>query len=256
MLWLCRKRLELQPFILLLKNSMKKTVILILLVVTTQGYSQFAKSMFSKDPIINLENWQKQRVYFGFYLGFNSFDFKFDYKNVMNQDIQVKKTTGFNVGIVGDLRLQEYINLRFEPGLYYTKRDLYYPNFTSQNDVLREVNSTYIHFPLLLKFSALRTGNIRPYLVGGLSTTLNLSSNSKSDDDNSQQKFRVKPWTNAYEVGFGVDIFSEYFIFSPSIRGMFGIGDELIRDNDPNSPWTGNIDSMKSRAILINFTFH
>ncbi|OXA92898.1 type IX secretion/gliding motility protein PorT/SprT [Flavobacterium hercynium] len=235
---------------------MKKTVILILLVVTTQGYSQFAKSMFSKDPIINLENWQKQRVYFGFYLGFNSFDFKFDYKNVMNQDIQVKKTTGFNVGIVGDLRLQEYINLRFEPGLYYTKRDLYYPNFTSQNDVLREVNSTYIHFPLLLKFSALRTGNIRPYLVGGLSTTLNLSSNSKSDDDNSQQKFRVKPWTNAYEVGFGVDIFSEYFIFSPSIRGMFGIGDELIRDNDPNSPWTGNIDSMKSRAILINFTFH
>ncbi|PAM92117.1 PorT protein [Flavobacterium sp. IR1] len=235
---------------------MKKTVILILLVVTTQGYSQFAKSMFSKDPIINLENWQKQRVYFGFYLGFNSFDFKFDYKNVMNQDIQVKKTTGFNVGIVGDLRLQEYINLRFEPGLYYTKRDLYYPNFTSQNDILREANSTYIHFPLLLKFSALRTGNIRPYLVGGLSTTLNLSSNSKSDDDNSQQKFRVKPWTNAYEVGFGVDIFSEYFIFSPSIRGMFGIGDELIRDNDPNSPWTGNIDSMKSRAILINFTFH
>jgi hypothetical protein len=35
-------------------------------------------------------------------------------------DILVKKTTGFNVGIVADL--QEYINLRFEPGLYYTKR--------------------------------------------------------------------------------------------------------------------------------------
>jgi hypothetical protein len=235
---------------------MKKTVILLLLVLSTKGYSQFAKSMFSKDPIINLENWQKQRLYFGYYLGFNSFDFKFDYKNVMNQDIQVKKTTGFNVGVVADLRLQEYINLRFEPGLYYTKRDLYYPNFTSQNDYFREVNSTYIHFPLLLKFSALRTGNIRPYLVGGMSTTLNLSSNSKSQDDNAEQKFRVKPWTAAYEVGFGIDIFSEYFIFSPSIRGMFGITDELIRDNDPNSPWTGNIDSMKSRAILVNFTFH
>ncbi|WPO80543.1 porin family protein [Flavobacterium sp. KACC 22761] len=235
---------------------MKKTVILILLVLSTKGYSQFAKSMFSKDPIINLENWQKQRLYFGYYLGFNSFDFKFDYKNVVNQDIQVKKTTGFNVGVVADLRLQEYINLRFEPGLYYTKRDLYYPNFPSQNDYLREVNSTYIHFPLLLKFSSLRTGNIRPYLVGGMSTTLNLSSNSKSQDDNSQQKFRVKPWTAAYEMGVGIDFFTEYFIFSPSIRGMFGITDELVRDNDPYSPWTGNIDSMKSRAILINFTFH
>lgn len=237
---------------------MRKIVIVILLVLTTKGYSQFAKSMFSKDPIINLENWQKQRLYFGYYLGFNSFDFKFDYKNPVQEDIQVKKTTGFNVGVVADLRLQEYINLRFEPGLYYTKRDLYYPNFTQEKDYLREVNSTYIHFPLLLKFSALRTGNIRPYLVGGMSTTLNLSSNSKSSDDNFEGKFRAKQWTAAYEVGFGIDFFTEYFIFSPSIRGMFGITDELIRDKPINgpSPWTENIDSMKSRAILINFTFH
>lgn len=237
---------------------MKKIVILILLALTTKGYSQFAKSMFSKDPIINLENWQKQRLYFGYYLGFNSFDFKIDYKTPVTADIQVKKTTGFNVGVVADLRLQEYINLRFEPGLYYTKRDLYYPNFTAEKDYLREVNSTYIHFPLLLKFSSLRTGNIRPYLVGGLSTTLNLSSNSKSTDDNFEGKFRVKQWTAAYEVGFGVDFFTEYFIFSPSVRGMFGINDELIRDKPSNgpSPWTDNIDSMKSRAILINFTFH
>jgi hypothetical protein len=79
-----------------------------------------------------------------------------------------------------------------------------------------------------LKFSALRTGNIRPYLVGGVSATLNLSSNSKSID-NYEQKFRVKPWTSSYELGFGIDIFSEYFIFSPSIRGVFGLSDELIQ---------------------------
>lgn len=256
-MWQCLKLLVSQQFILHLKNSMKKAVILFLLVLTTKGYSQFAKNLFSKDPIINLENWQKQRVYFGYYLGFNSFDFKFDYKTPVPEDIQVKKTTGFNVGVVADLRLQEYINLRFEPGLYYTKRDLYFPGVgTSENDYLREVNSTYIHFPLLLKFSALRTGNVRPYLVGGMSTTLNLSSNAKSQDDNYQQKFRVKQWTAAYEVGFGIDIFTEYFIFSPSVRGMFGITDELIRDNTSPSAYTDNIDSMKSRAILINFTFH
>lgn len=256
MLWLCRRLLELQPFILLLKNSMRKTVIVVLLIISATGYSQFAKSMFSKDPIINLENWQKQRLYFGYYLGFNSFDFKFDYKEAIQEDIQVKKTTGFNVGVVADVRLQEYFNLRFEPGLYYSKRDLHYPNFTAQSDYLREVNSTYIHFPLLLKYSALRTGNIRPYLVGGLSTTLNLSGNSKSKDDNFENTFRVKQWSSAYEIGFGIDFFSEYFIFSPSIRGMFGITDELIRDGKTPSPWTDNIDSMKSRAILINFTFH
>lgn len=234
---------------------MKKTVFLLLLSLTIKGHAQFTKSIFSKDPIINLETWQQQRLYFGFYLGFNSYDFKMDYKTV-GPDIQVKKTTGFNVGLVADLKLQEYINLRFEPGLYYTKRDLYYPNFTTENDALREVNSTYIHFPLLLKFSSLRTGNVRPYLLGGVSATLNLSSNSKSLDDNLEQRFRVKAWTPNYELGFGIDIFSEYFIFSPSIRGVFGLNDELIRDKDPASPWTGNIESMKSRAIFINFTFH
>jgi hypothetical protein len=97
---------------------------------------------------------------------------------------------------------------------------------------------------------------VRPYLVGGVSATLNLSSNAKLVDDNLQQRFRVQSWTPNYELGFGIDIFSEYFIFSPSIRGVFGINDELIRDNDPNSPWTGNIESLKTRAIFINFTFH
>lgn len=234
---------------------MKKTVVLILLTYSLSGFAQFTKSMFSKDPIINLENFQNKKLYFGYYLGFNSYDFKIDYKTV-GPDIQVKKTTGFNVGIVGDLKLHEYVNLRFEPGLYYTKRDLYYPGFTKKIDALREVNSTYIHFPLLLKFSSLRTGNVRPYIEGGLSTTLNLSSNSKSVDDNLEQRFRVKPWTTNYELGFGIDLFSEYFIFSPSIRGVFGLKDELIRDKDPNSPWTSNIESIKSRAVFINFTFH
>lgn len=239
---------------------MKKIVVLLILTLTIKGHAQFTKSMFSKDPIINLENFQKQKLYFGFYLGFNSYDFKVDYKTV-SEDILVKKSTGFNVGLVSDVKLHEYVSLRFEPGLYYTKRDLFYPasyfpSTPTTSDKLREVNSTYIHFPLLLKFLSLRTGNIRPYILGGVSTTLNLSSNSKSADDNLEQRFRVKPWTKNYELGFGIDFFSEYFIFSPSVRGVFGLNDELIRDKDPDSPWTSNIESLKTRAVFINFTFH
>jgi hypothetical protein len=108
----------------------------------------------------------------------------------------------------------------------------------------------------LLKFSALRTGNVRPFVVGGFSSTLNLSSGYNSKEDNYQQQFRVKQWTQNYELGFGIDLYFEYFKFSPSIRGVFGLNDELIRDDNPNSPWTGNIQSMKTRAILVNFTFN
>lgn len=242
---------------------MKKLISVVLLVYSMSIQAQFRQSIFSKDPVIHLENWQQKRVYFGFFLGLNTYDFKFDYTNPV-EDIQVTKTTGFNVGLVADLRLHEFINLRFEPGLYYTKRTLNYPDnyfitfSPNPSNKIREVNSTYIHLPLLLKFSALRTGNIRPYLVGGVSTTLNLSSNSKSPDDNFVNKFRVIAWSPNYELGFGIDVFSEYFIFSPSVRGIFGLKDELIRDNSSSgySPWTSNIESMKTRGLFINFTFH
>lgn len=235
---------------------MKKLFLYITLLTGLICNAQFGTQVFSKDPIVNLENFDKQRVHWGYFLGFNSYGFKIDYKDDPGVDVEVKQTTGFNVGLVGNLRLFEYIDLRFEPGLYYTQRNLSFPEVEDEYDRLREVKSTYIHFPLLLKFSAKRTGNVRPYLVGGLSRTLNLSSNEKAQDDNLTGIFRMKKMTNNWEVGFGVDLYFEYFKFSPSIRGVFGLKDELVRDKDPNSPYTGNIESMRTRAILVNFTFH
>lgn len=232
---------------------MKRLYIVLFLIIGLQSQAQF--NVFSKDPIINMENFQKQTVHWGYYLGFNSYDFKFDYKENA-PEVQVEAPLSFNVGLVGNLRLHEYFDLRLEPGLYYTQRNLTFPGFENPRDRLREVKSTYIHVPLLLKFSSLRTGNIRPYLVGGVSTSYNLSSNFDAKDDNAEQRFRMKQWTWNYELGFGIDIYLEWFIFSPSIRGMFGMSNEIIPDNNPDSPWTSNIESMKTRAVFVNFTFH
>lgn len=230
---------------------MKKFILLFLF--STSAFAQL--SLFGKNPIVNKENFDKQRIHFGYYLGFNSLDFKFDYLSV-TQDIEVKSTTGFNVGLVGNVRLTEYFDFRFEPGLYITQRNLSYPTIAENFDKLREVKSTYIYFPFILKMSAKRTGNIKPYLTAGLATALNLGSNAASPDDNSNNVFRMAKWTNFYEVGFGIDLYLEYFKFSPSIKGVFGLNDELIRDKDPNSQWTGNIQAMKTRGIFVNFTFH
>jgi hypothetical protein len=215
----------------------------------------WSRSMFAKDPIINLENFDKQRVHFGFFLGLNSYDFKIDKKNV-GDDVLVENTTGFNVGLIANLRIMEQIDLRFEPGLYYGQRNLRFPGFTAEKDILREVKSTYIHFPLLLKLSSRRIGNVRPYVLGGFSTSLNLSSNAASPDDNKANRFRMIKNTNNYELGLGIDLYMEYFKFSPSIRGVFGLNNELIPDKDPNSPWTGNLERISTRGIFINFAFH
>uniref|UniRef100_UPI004049D827 type IX secretion/gliding motility protein PorT/SprT n=1 Tax=Flavobacterium sp. TaxID=239 RepID=UPI004049D827 len=234
---------------------MKKIIVVFLFLNSFLFYGQGVKNMFARNPMKNKENFDKQRVHWGYFLGFNAYDFKID----MIEDappVLVESTTGFNVGLVGNLRLHEYIDLRFEPGLYYTQRNLMFPGFENPFDALREVKSTYIHFPLLLKFSSKRVGNVRPYLVGGFSYALNLSSSFDSREDNSSEVFRMKQWSPNYELGFGIDIYFEYFKFSPSIRGVFGLQDELIRDTDPNSPWTSNIASMKTRGVFINFTFH
>jgi len=230
---------------------MKKLILIFFF--STTAFAQFG--LFGKDPIVNHENFDKQRIHFGYYLGFNSLDFKFDYLSI-TEDIEVKSTTGFNVGLVGNVRITDHFDFRFEPGLYITQRNLTYPNILDNQDRLREVKSTYIYFPFILKMSAQRTGNIKPYLTAGLATALNLGGNSNSPNDNDNNIFRMAKWTNFYEVGFGIDLYLEYFKFSPSIKGVFGFNDELIRDQDPNSQWTGNVQEMKTRGIFVNFTFH
>lgn len=230
--------------------SMKKLILILFLAGTLQTQAQ----MFGKDPITNLENFDQQRVYWGYYLGMAYYDFKFEYDEP-GKDILVDNGLGFNVGLIGDLRLFKHLNLRFEPGLSFNQRNLTFPGFENVDDALREVRSTYIHFPLLLKFSSTRTGNIRPFILGGVSTALNLSGNSDNKQDNSNNVFRMTKWTNFYEVGVGVELYLEYFKFTPTLRGVFSMNDELIRDNDPNSPWTGNVGTMTTRGVFLNFTF-
>lgn len=217
--------------------------------------------LFTKENIKNQENIDKMKYSWGYFLGFNNYDFNFDY-NQDREDIQVEKSLGFNVGLIGNMRINEHLDLRLEPGLIISRRNLIYDESYfegtdfNNSDLIREVSSTYIHFPLLLKFSAKRFNNIKPFVVGGFSAALNLSSNEENPDDNTVGQFRTKRGMLFYELGIGIDLYLFYFKFTPSIRGVFAINDELIRDNDDaNSPWTSNVHSMKTRGLFINFTF-
>lgn len=228
----------------------------------------FANAVHSQYPVvrerlINLPSFDKKPVHYGYFLGVNQYDFKFEYiqnyyKELMLKDIAVEQQKGFSVGLIGDLRINEYMNLRFEPGLFYNKRDLIYPEyaeFTKENDRYRDIKLTYIHLPLLLKISTKRINNFRPFIVGGFSTDFNLSSNQKNSDDNASNVFRVMSQNINYELGLGFDFYLYYFKFSPSLRGIFSMQNELIPDNDPESPWTGKINNMFSRGVALIITF-
>ncbi len=227
---------------------------LFLLLVCSGVLCHAANAQFNENPVLNLESYDKPFLNWGYFLGFNQYDFQFEYKDDI-ADILVNKTVGFNVGLIGEMRVNEFLDVRFEPGLHYTQRDLGFPGFANEQDAIREVRSTYINFPLLLKVSTKRLGNWKPFLIGGASTSLNLSAEEDSLDDNSSGTFRLKKNTYYYEMGFGIEFYTQYFKFTPSIRGVFALNDELVRDEDPNSPWTGNIEALRTRGLFINFTF-
>lgn len=151
------------------------------------------------------------------------------------------------------MRINNNLDLRLEPGVAFNRINFQF--WMADQSSFREVNSTYVHIPLLLKFSADRINNFKPFIVGGVSTSLNLSSNENNPDDNYDGQFRMTTNSYYWEIGFGVDFYLYYFKFSPSIRGVFAINDELIRDSDPNSMFTSNVDKMRSRGVFINFTF-
>lgn len=245
---------------------MKKLIIFVVVLFLSQTASA---QLFTKKRILNDANGgrgfkDKKTLDWGYYFGLNQLDFKFDYGKNLG-DIQTEKQFGFNVGLIGNLRFSNNLSLRFEPGIVISQRNLTYDEafFTAipsygkprKSDLTREVKSTYVYMPLLLKIATNRVDNIRPFLVVGGSRAINLSSNEDNPDDNFSGEFRSKRNVMFYELGFGTDIYLHWFKFTPTIRGVFATGNEMVPDSEKNSPWTSNVATMQTRGVFLNFTF-
>lgn len=190
---------------------------------------------------------------FGYYLGVNQVHFKTEYTRYTSP-LEIEPQIGFNVGLFADLRIIDNINLRIEPGMFTTQRQITFPEnwpeVRNPNNRLREVKSTYIRIPLVVKFSVDRIHNTRPFVVAGVSSSFNLSSNEKSREDNDSGQFRLQTNMNALELGLGVELYLPFFRLTPSIRGIFSLKDEIVPDN-----WTVAIQSLKTQGIFIHFIF-
>ncbi|MDP2541691.1 type IX secretion/gliding motility protein PorT/SprT [Tenacibaculum discolor] len=229
---------------------LKKLLLFVILVASLSTQAQ-------REKILKLPSFDKPLFHYGFYLGANNNGYKISYKpsNISDPEIEVESSIGFNVGLIADLRLHNNINLRFEPGLMSNTKTLRFNHISGPENVnTREVGATYLHLPLLLKFSTNRLNNMRPYVIGGLSYDHNFSSNEKNNDDNFAGEFRTTTNNFMYEVGIGVDFYLSYFKFSPSIRGVFAINNEVKYDNK-SSQWTDPINFLGTRGVFLHLAF-
>ena len=223
--------------------------------------------------------------HFGFQLGVNFASFGvtdsqlpviMDKKNHPDQldtlHVRVSGVTpGFHVGFVSDLRLCKYINLRFCPGLQFSSRTLTYKannpnhpvhsqdyvigsNSRSGYDNQMHVLAMPVYLPLYLKFSAEREANYRPYVIAGGGVSLNVSRDR-------EKPVMLNLMDYFCEVGFGVDLYFQWFKWCPEITYRIGFADQLVnKEKHPNLQeeyefYTTSISRLTSHCICLTFNF-
>ena len=160
-----------------------------ILLISTNSYPQ----RFKKPQ--NLPRYDFKTLHFGFTLGVNALDFNIKKNtNTLENDtlmvLESQNQKGFNLGIVSNLRIGRYTDLRFIPTLVFGERHLNYSfTKTTSNELAvqtKRIESTLLDFPIYIKYKSARYNNFRTYLLTGVKYSLDIASQDKIDDEGKQ----------------------------------------------------------------------
>lgn len=218
-------------------------------------------SMAQKPKVKNLQKFDQKIIHFGFALGINSGGFALQ-RNAYNlatdslQSLNVVNQSGFNLGIVSDLHLTPWLNLRFLPTLVFGQRNMEFNFINFQGErytEFRQIESTYLDFPLLLKYRSARVNNFAAYLIGGGKYSLDLASNERVDNaDIAESIIKLKRSTYSAEVGIGTDFFLPYFKLGLELKMSYSLENALIRDNTELS---NPIEEIRPKMFFFTILF-
>ena len=234
-------------------KQIKYLIILLLFFWKVNSYGQMRKKPQ------NLVNYDFKKLHFGFTLGINELNFNIKKNsNTITNDTLISLLSnsqkGFNLGIVSNLRIGNYSDLRFVPTLIFGERYLKY-GFIDRNGVIEErvkkIESTLIDFPIYIKYKSARYNNFRTFLIGGVKYSIDLASQNKINDEG-QEIVKLKKNDFTGEIGFGLDFYLEYFKFSPQIKLSHGFLNLISEDE---TVYTKSISSLRTSGWIISLTF-
>lgn len=167
---------------------------------------------------------------------------------------------GFNVGVLGELRLGTYFAFRFAPTMYFGNRHLIFQNHTDRLDngepvvQTQDMKTVYVGVPLDLQFCAPRLDNARPYVMAGLNPMINLSG---GDSD----YVKLKRYDVFFEIGLGCDVYLPFFKLRPELKFCCSLINSLdtkhpdrLRDENMKM-YAKAVDSARSKMIVLSFYF-
>lgn len=233
--------------------------IIILLAVALSGMLSRADAQSLNDKLMNRPYADLRRWHLGFSVGLHTQDLSFTHNGFTTPEgenwwvEQPSFQPGFNVSALFDLRLNDYFNVRFSPGIMFGNRDVRMREEHTGEELKQNIKSTYLMFPVDLKFSAVRYRNARPYLIGGVMPMVNVT--RKGGD-----YLQLKAADFMLTVGFGCDFYLPYFKFIPEVKFCFGLVDVINHDRPDLEDDPGRLkitqSLKKATSSMVVFTFY
>ncbi len=212
------------------------------------------------DKVLNRPYADLRQWHLGFSVGLFAPDLMFSHNGFITDDgqqwraDQANYQPGFCVNGLVDLRLNNYLSVRFTPGMYFGSHNVSMVDINSGTTDRQNIKNAYVVLPLELKYSAMRWRNARPYLVGGVMPAFDVGK-KRSD------YLKLKSSDIFLTVGFGFDFYLPYFKLVPELKFCFGLGDVLehkrpdLDDNPDKYKITQSLGKVATKMVVLTFYF-
>jgi hypothetical protein len=220
--------------------------------------------MFGQNsPIPNNQWYDIKLFHFGYRLGLNVMNFTVK----TNDDYQFGDTIytigtqerpGFSVGVIANMRLHNYLDLRFLPGISIGERMMNYSaklhDLSPIETKNKKIESVYMDIPIEIKWKTARIKNYRAYVVGGFQYSIDFAANAKKKDSNADDVLvKLKYNDFSFYTGVGLSFYLPFSnIISVEFKMNFGVNDVLKKDG---TPYTNSIEKLMSKNAMISLMF-
>lgn len=163
---------------------------------------------------------------------------------------------GFNVGVLGELRLNTNFQLRLAPTMYFGTRHFTFINHSEERltEEHQDLKTAYIAAPINLIFSAPRFNNHRPYMMMGIDPMINLSGKD-------EQFIKLKRYDLFLELGLGCDFYLPFFKLRPELKFMISLTNSLDTDhvnhmkNKNMIMYANSVSEARTKLFVLTFYF-
>lgn len=232
----------------------KKAIYLLLFLIPVSG------NLCGQHRKLQHRPYADQRLFhLGFTLGLHTQDLILTQSGFLNQNGEVwfseipAYSPGFSVGIIGDVYINRFLNLRAVPSLYLGDKKFVFREQSSGEEYVTRIRNNYLTLPLHFKISADRINNFRPYGIVGGYGSIELASAKNS-------AVLLKPYDAGIEFGVGCDFYLPLFKLSPELKFSFGLIDILERERDDLKDdelrkYANSLSKAIQRMITLSFHF-